>query len=369
MAVLSCAIIVSHVAAFIVQPMSLAVNRRARTDLRACRSTALVCSASDPAGTIRACALLRSADGADVVAAMEAIEAQGTQIGNIPTEKVAGSFDLVFSSTLAKVPLINGYMPTKEVITWDIEGAKMKLDIETLPFLPKVLVEGNNLTWNEAASKVAYTIKNKEDKPPSEWTFFFADDEVLAGRSSVTGLNVLKRFCEPLRLGAQHACQGIDELAELPRIKARPRILPAHKSALPLGMAPMLRIPHVNQQKYSCCQRKWTQTLLSLACCSSVNSRKELSKSPSCATRSLRTRQHTRPLGADPSSNDADRARKRTSTPRIGMGPPRYCRCECPSTGAVAGSLRRCACSFKSSSGSTTRQKCQREMADQIICA
>lgn len=101
----------------------------------------------------------------------------------VSPEKVAGSFDLVFSSTLAKVPLINGYMPTKEVITWDIEGAKMKLvsfswmqmhkversaglmdwwqDIETLPFLPKVLVEGNNLTWNEAASKVAYTIKNK----------------------------------------------------------------------------------------------------------------------------------------------------------------------------------------------------------------
>ena len=42
-------------------------------------------------------------------------------------------WELIFSSAAAKLPLLDGYMPNREVLTWDLERSRLELEIETLP--------------------------------------------------------------------------------------------------------------------------------------------------------------------------------------------------------------------------------------------
>ena len=61
-----------------------------------------------------------------------------------------------------------------------------------LRFLPRISIVGEGLAFDEAAQTLTYAIK---DKPPSQWRLLYLDRAagVMAARSSVTGLNVIKR--------------------------------------------------------------------------------------------------------------------------------------------------------------------------------
>ena len=118
----------------------------------------------------------------------------GAAVGQPATAAdLAGTWELVFSSAAAKIPLLDGYMPNRELLTWDLKAARLELEIETLPMLPKVRVVGESLAWDEATQTLTYTVGSK---PTSEWKllFFDASDGVIAARSSVTGLNLIRRL-------------------------------------------------------------------------------------------------------------------------------------------------------------------------------
>ena len=111
---------------------------------------------------------------------------------SVPRELVEGQFELVYSTLLRKLPLVDwGYMPTKETIVWDLDNEEMRLTIETLPFLPTIDVVGNSLTYDEATSTLTYQIR---DKPPSTWRVFYANDTLFAADSSKTGLCLVRRI-------------------------------------------------------------------------------------------------------------------------------------------------------------------------------
>jgi len=149
---------------------------------------------------IRRCAMERSVDASDVISILERMEQlPALDRERIDVKSVSGEFELIFSSAVAKLPLLgswfNGYMPNRETITFDTERKQMSLIVELLPFLPKINIYGDELTWDEKAGVLEYTVKRgKEENPaPSRWTVLYADDEVVAARSSVTGLNVIRR--------------------------------------------------------------------------------------------------------------------------------------------------------------------------------
>jgi len=127
-----------------------------------------------------------------VVAALEALEKTAATIS--PTH-VEGKFELVFTSTLAGVPFIDGYMPNREVISFDYQKVRqMELDIETLPFLPSMQVIGEECNFDQDTKTISYRIRGKDKI--STWNVFYADPEVFAARSNVTGLNIVRRIVE-----------------------------------------------------------------------------------------------------------------------------------------------------------------------------
>ena len=109
------------------------------------------------------------------------------------------AWELVFSSAAAELPLLggflNGYLPNEEILRWDLAASEPELDLQisTLPFFPKITVKGRGLSWDEAAQQLSYRVK--DDRPVSTWRIIFLDAEagVIAARSSVTGLNIIKR--------------------------------------------------------------------------------------------------------------------------------------------------------------------------------
>ena len=111
---------------------------------------------------------------------------------------VEGKFELVFSSAVAGIPFIgkilDGYMPNREIITFDFDSKEMSLVVELLPFLPTIDIYGADLKWDEQDAVLEYTVRGKEETSPSQWDMLFADDNVVAARSSVTGLNVIWRL-------------------------------------------------------------------------------------------------------------------------------------------------------------------------------
>ena len=127
----------------------------------------------------------------DVAQAMERLRKDNSS-SSVPRELVEGQFELVYSTLLRKLPLVDwGYMPTKETIVWDLDNEEMRLAIETLPFLPTIDVVGNSLTYDEATSTLTYQIR---DKPPSTWRVFYANDTLFAADSSKTGLCLVRRI-------------------------------------------------------------------------------------------------------------------------------------------------------------------------------
>ena len=154
-------------------------------------STALAAVDSDAVGTaiacINQCANDRSQKPDDVVAALAVLRAERPRP---PTrESFGGVWELVWNDKIAKVPLINGYMPNKEVLTWDLERGELDLRVETLPFLPEIKIRGENLVYADGV--LSYTVGNKA---PSTWDVFHAEDGVVCAESSATGLNVIRRI-------------------------------------------------------------------------------------------------------------------------------------------------------------------------------
>ena len=161
----------------------LAPSRR-----RISTSLAAVTDAVDTAiACINQCANDRSQKPDDVVAALAVLRAERPRP---PTrESFGGKWELVWNDKIAKVPVINGYMPNKEVLTWDLERGELDLRVETLPFLPEIKIRGDDLTYDEGV--LSYTVGNKA---PSTWDVFHADGDVVCAVSSATGVNVIRRI-------------------------------------------------------------------------------------------------------------------------------------------------------------------------------
>jgi len=160
---------------------------------------------SSPEEVIRQCANKQAVDAAIVISALETLE-KGIHIASatsrqsstrIDATSLDGNFELIFSSSVANLPLVGklfgGYMPNKEIITFDIDRKQMSLIVELFPFLPTIDIYGDSLTYDETAAALEYQIRGKEGKPPSRWDILYADGDIVAARSSVTGLNVIRR--------------------------------------------------------------------------------------------------------------------------------------------------------------------------------
>ena len=104
-------------------------------------------------------------------------------------DSFGGTWELVWNDKIAKMPLINGYMPNKEVLTWDLERGVLDLTVDTLPLVPSIKIRGENLTYADGV--LTY---NVGDKPPSTWDVFHADGDVVCAVSSATGVNVIRRI-------------------------------------------------------------------------------------------------------------------------------------------------------------------------------
>ena len=142
---------------------------------------------SDAIDLINQCARDRSAKPDDVVAALAVLRAERPRP---PTrESFGGTWELVWNDKLAKVPVVNGYMPNRETLVWDLDAGVLDLRVETLPFLPEVKIRGENLTYDEGI--LGYTVG---DKAPSTWDVFHADGDVVCAVSSATGVNVIRRI-------------------------------------------------------------------------------------------------------------------------------------------------------------------------------
>ena len=154
-------------------------------------STALAAVNSDAVDTaiacINQCANDRSAKPDDVVAALAVLRAERPRP---PTrESFGGTWELVWNDKLAKVPVVNGYMPNRETLVWDLDAGVLDLSVETLPLLPEVKIRGENLTYDDGV--LTYTVG---DKAPSTWDVFHADGDVVCAVSSATGVNVIRRI-------------------------------------------------------------------------------------------------------------------------------------------------------------------------------
>ena len=169
--------------------------------LRVARSSSRVSPSNESKGDLAVSVLERAISTAnssasrpsvpDVAQAMERLRKDNSS-SSVPRELVEGQFELVYSTLLRKLPLVDwGYMPTKETIVWDLDNEEMRLTIETLPFLPTIDVVGNSLTYDEATSTLTYQIR---DKPPSTWRVFYANDTLFAADSSKTGLCLVRRI-------------------------------------------------------------------------------------------------------------------------------------------------------------------------------
>ena len=154
-------------------------------------STALAAVNSDAVDTaiacINQCANDRSQKPDDVVAALAVLRAERPRP---PTRgSFAGTWELIWNDKLAKVPVVNGYMPNRETLVWDLDAGVLDLRVETLPFLPEIKIRGENLTYEDGM--LTY---NVGDKTPSTWDVFHADGEVVCAVSSATGVNVIRRI-------------------------------------------------------------------------------------------------------------------------------------------------------------------------------
>ena len=128
--------------------------------------------------------------GQTAAAVLEALDALRSARPCPPTAaSFRGTWELVFTSSIAAVPFLGGYMPNREILVWDLDRGVLDLEIETLPPLPKIAITGERLSFSD--SQLIYTVG---DKPPSTWDVFHADGDVICADSSVTGANVIRRI-------------------------------------------------------------------------------------------------------------------------------------------------------------------------------
>ena len=158
-------------------------RRRISTSLAAVDSDAVERSIA----CINQCANDRSQKPDDVVAALAVLRAERPRPPS--RDSFGGTWELVWNDKLAKVPVINGYMPNRETLVWDLDGRALDLRVETLPFLPEVKIRGENLVYADGV--LNYSVG---DKAPSTWDVFHAADGVVCAESSATGLNVIRRI-------------------------------------------------------------------------------------------------------------------------------------------------------------------------------
>ena len=137
--------------------------------------------------TVTRCARDRSTGPEEMLKALDILRAARPRPPS--RDSFGGTWELVWNDKIAKVPMINGYMPNKEVLTWDLERGVLELTVATLPLLPEIKIRGENLTYDDGV--LTYTVG---DKPPSTWDVFHADGDVVAAVSSATGVNVIRRI-------------------------------------------------------------------------------------------------------------------------------------------------------------------------------
>jgi hypothetical protein len=146
--------------------------------------------------TLKACVLDRSVGSEALVQLLESLERRSIDFERISQGYVNGTFELIFSSAVAQLPIVgnmlDGYLPNKETIVFDFDAGVMSLTVETLPFLPKIDIIGEGLDWDTQATTLSYIIQGKDKK--SQWKILYADESIVAGKSSVTGLNVIRRL-------------------------------------------------------------------------------------------------------------------------------------------------------------------------------
>ena len=68
----------------------------------------------------------------------------------------------------------------------------MKLEVELFSFLPNIDIVGEDLQWQDETSSLTYRVQGKDKQ--SQWKVLYADDDLVAAESSVTGLNVIQRI-------------------------------------------------------------------------------------------------------------------------------------------------------------------------------
>ena len=137
--------------------------------------------------TVNRCARDRSTGPEEAIRALDILRAERPRP---PTrDSFGGTWELVWNDKIAKVPVINGYMPNKEVLTWDLERGVLDLTVDTLPLVPSIKIRGENLTYADGV--LTYNVGNK---PPSTWDVFHADGDVVCAGSSATGVNVIRRI-------------------------------------------------------------------------------------------------------------------------------------------------------------------------------
>ncbi len=137
--------------------------------------------------TVNRCAIDCSAAPEEVLQALDILRAERPRPPS--RDSFGGTWELVWNDKIAKVPLINGYMPNRETLVWDLEEGVLELDVETLPLLPEIKIRGENLTYDEGI--LTYTVG---DKAPSTWDVFHADGDVVCAVSSATGVNIIRRI-------------------------------------------------------------------------------------------------------------------------------------------------------------------------------
>eukprot|EP01083_Nonionella_stella_P116114 344793_1 len=132
----------------------------------------------DLVNVLQKCAIDRSAKASDVIETLEKLERSLTSkpLGSTSiylkevdlSTALDGTFELIFSSAIANLPILGnlcgGYMPNKEIITFDLEKKEMSLVVELLPFLPSIDIFGESLTLNKDGATLEYVVQGKEQK-------------------------------------------------------------------------------------------------------------------------------------------------------------------------------------------------------------
>jgi len=160
-------------------------------------------SEKEVSSLLQKCAFDKTARAVDIIHILQELHQSCTPIilCSDLLSSLNGSFELTFSSAVFNLPFLGpisgGYMPNKEIITFDFQKEnKMSLEVEILPFLPTININGDSLVLNQTSNEspyLDYVVRGKEDRPPSQWKILYADEEIVAAKSSVTGFNVIKR--------------------------------------------------------------------------------------------------------------------------------------------------------------------------------